>query len=87
VHSQLVDWFGREAQQWTHIATYRIPHALPDQRPPTENPFNARPMVRAGLFVCGEQGSLPGIQWALLSGRRAAETVMDRLSLAKKGGD
>ena len=87
VRAQLVDWFGREAQLWTHIATYRIPHALPEQRPPTENPFKARSMVRPGLFVCGELGSLPGIQWALLSGRRAAEAVVDRLSLAKKDGD
>jgi phytoene dehydrogenase-like protein len=79
VMAQLKDWFGREAERWTPIATYRIDHALPDQRPPTENPFHARSMIRPGLFVCGEHGSLPGIQWALLSGRRAADAVIEAL--------
>ena len=32
-------------------------------------------MAAPGLFVCGEYGSLPGIQWAMVSGRRAAEEV------------
>ncbi len=80
VREQLVDWFGREAAGWSHLATYRIVHALPDQSPPTGSPFDARPMLRPGLFVCGEHGSLPGIQWALFSGRRAAEAVVDFLS-------
>jgi phytoene dehydrogenase-like protein len=77
VRAQLGDWFGREANRWRHVATYRIHHALPEQRPPTANPFRARSTIRPGLFACGEHGSLPGIQWALLSGRRAAEAVLD----------
>jgi hypothetical protein len=72
----LVDWFGPEADRWAHLATYRIAHALPDQSPPTIDPGHATPMVRPGLFVCGEYGRLPGTQWALLSGRRAAEAVI-----------
>jgi hypothetical protein len=76
VKAQLVDWFGPEADRWEHLATYRIAHALPDQSPPTADPSQLNPMVRPGIFVCGEHGSLPGIQWALLSGRRAAESVI-----------
>jgi phytoene dehydrogenase-like protein len=76
VKAQLVDWFGPEADRWAHLATYRIAHALPDQSPPTIDPGHATPMVRPGLFVCGEYGRLPGTQWALLSGRRAAEAVI-----------
>ena len=76
VKAQLVDWFGREAAHWEDLATYRIAHALPDQRPPTPDPTAADPLRRQGLFVCGEHGSLPGIQWALLSGRRSAEAVI-----------
>jgi predicted NAD/FAD-dependent oxidoreductase len=31
---------------------------------------------KPGIYVCGEYGSVPGIQWALLSGRQAAEEVL-----------
>ena len=75
VKRQLTDWFGSEARRWQHLKTYRIVHALPDQRPPTQNPFCSDNRFRPGVFVCGESGSLPGIQWALVSGRRAAKEV------------
>lgn len=79
VRAQLVDWFGPEARNWDHLHTYRIGHALPDQSPPTQNPTCPDPRVRPGVFVCGEYGSLPGIQWALVSGRLAADAVLARL--------
>jgi protoporphyrinogen oxidase len=84
VKDQLVDWFGPEAVRWKPIATYRIKHALPDQSPPTPDPNRTRPHIRPGLFVCGEYGSLPGIQWALVSGRQAADAVSK--FLAASGG-
>ncbi|MGB5986799.1 MAG: NAD(P)/FAD-dependent oxidoreductase [Desulfobacterales bacterium] len=80
VKVQLLEWFGSEAAKWRHLATYEIRHALPDQSPPTENPYRLNPMVRPGIFVCGEHGSLPGIQWAMVSGRRAAEAVIAYLA-------
>jgi protoporphyrinogen oxidase len=80
VKDQLIDWFGPESVRWTPIATYRIKHALPDQSPPTPDPSRTRPHIRPGLFVCGEHGSLPGIQWALVSGRRAADAVSQFLA-------
>jgi phytoene dehydrogenase-like protein len=79
VRAQLVDWFGPQAGNWVHFETYRISHALPDQSPPTPNPTCPVPRVRPGIFVCGEHGSLPGIQWALVSGRLAADAVLDHL--------
>jgi phytoene dehydrogenase-like protein len=84
VKEQLVDWFGPESVRWTPIAAYRIKHALPDQSPPTPDPTRTRPHIRPGLFVCGEYGSLPGIQWALVSGRQAADAVSK--FLAASGG-
>lgn len=75
VQTQLIEWFGTEARQWTHLQTYRIHHALPNQAPPTRNPYSQDNRFREGIFVCGEHGSLPGIQWALRSGRRAADAV------------
>jgi len=79
VRAQLVDWFGPQAGNWDHLRTYRISHALPDQSPPTPNPTCPAPRFRPGVFVCGEHGSLPGIQWALVSGRLAADAVLAHL--------
>jgi phytoene dehydrogenase-like protein len=79
VRSQLVEWFGAQAETWEHRRTYRIAHALPDQSPPTPDPNRPPTMTAPGLFVCGEYGSLPGIQWALVSGRRTADSVGDYL--------
>jgi len=80
VRAQLSQWFGREAHAWRHLATYRIRHALPVQAPPTSDPFNPEQMIRPGVFAAGEHASLPGIQWALLSGRQAAEAAAEYLA-------
>ena len=79
VRTQLVEWFGAPAKKWEHLRTYRIVHALPDQSPPTPNPARPQAMAAPGVFVCGEHGSLPGIQWAMVSGRHAAEAVLSHL--------
>ena len=79
VRAQLAEWFGPMVRRWRHLKTYLIRHALPQQFPPTSDPTAPQPAVGPGLFVCGEYGSLPGIQWAMLSGRRSAETVINHL--------
>ena len=79
VRAQLSKWFGREAENWRHLATYRIRHALPGQSPPTSDPLSPERMIRPGVFAAGEHASLPGIQWALLSGRQAGEAVAEYL--------
>jgi len=81
VRAQLIEWFGPMVRQWRHLKTYLIRHALPQQLPPTSDPTVPQPAVGPGIFVCGEYGSLPGIQWAMLSGSRAAEAVIDHLKL------
>ncbi len=83
VRAELGDWFGREVDRWAHLETYRIAHALPDQSPPTPNPYRLESPRLPGTFTCGEYENLPGIQWALLSGRYAAEAVRQYLG---KGG-
>ena len=80
VRTQLGEWFGQEADAWRHLATYRISHALPDQTPPTHDPHHPKQMIRPGVFAAGEHKSLPGIQWALLSGKQAAEEVSGYLN-------
>jgi phytoene dehydrogenase-like protein len=79
VRAQLTEWFGTSAKDWRHLRTYRIPHALPMQVPPVSNPVSRAAQIRPGLFVCGEYQNVASIQWAMVSGRNAAETVIDWL--------
>ncbi len=79
VRAQLGEWFGPMVRRWRHLKTYLIRHALPQQFPPTSDPTVPQPPVGPGIFVCGEYGSLAGIQWAMLSGHLTAETVIAHL--------
>ena len=80
VRKELTDWFGAAVGDWRHLKTYRIDHALPAQMPPMPNPIIPAKPLKPGIFVCGELGSVPGIQWAMLSGRHAAQSVLNALS-------
>lgn len=79
VRSQCADWFGVEASSWEHLRTFSINHALPDQSPPTTNPYKSPRPFAENLWIAGEYSSLPGIQWALLSGRKTAEAVLEEM--------
>lgn len=76
VRKELISWFGISVQNWQHIKTYQIDHALPDQSPPISIPQKGFTKIKDGIYTCGEYQSVPGIQWALLSGRMAAEKIV-----------
>jgi len=76
VRNQCADWFGDQVERWKHIQTFRIEHALPSQKPPTVHPYVPQEPVSKNLRIIGEYRSLPGIQWALLSGRMTAEAII-----------
>jgi phytoene dehydrogenase-like protein len=79
VRTQLTEWFGPSVNGWGYLHTYRIFHALPMQVPPVSDPTSGSHQIRPGLFVCGEYDNVASIQWAMVSGRQAAEAVMDWL--------
>jgi phytoene dehydrogenase-like protein len=79
VRSQLAGWFGPRVSAWRHLRTYWIRHALPLQIPPLPDPTAPVRPVRPGLYVCGEFGNPASLQWAMASGRRAAEAVTQAL--------
>jgi phytoene dehydrogenase-like protein len=83
VRGQLIAWFDDQARDWRHLKTYRITHALPAQPPPMPDPTKPVTSPEPGIFICGEYGRVPGIQWAMLSGRHAAEAVKNSLGLDK----
>lgn len=76
VREQSKGWFGQEVDEWEHLHTYEIRHALPSQEPPTLDPYRLPEPVAGRIWRCGEQGSLPGTQWALLAGRMTAEALL-----------
>jgi len=77
VRSQLTEWFGSSVKGWRYLRIYRIPHALPMQIPPVSDPTLRPHQIRPGLFICGEYQNVASIQWAMVSGRQAAEAVID----------
>jgi phytoene dehydrogenase-like protein len=79
VRSQIAGWFGPKVSAWRHLRTYWIRHALPLQVPPLPDPTAPVHPVRPGLYVCGEYGNPASLQWAMASGRKAAEAVITAL--------
>lgn len=79
VRDQLGEWFGPATKGWRHLRTYRIPYALPQQSPPAlsspERPVRWGP----GVYVCGDHRDNASIQGAMVSGRRAADAVLEDL--------
>ena len=79
VRSQLQQWFGGETRSWEHLRTYRIHYALPLQTPPVRLPVSIRTRINPWLYVCGDYDNAASIQWAMVSGARAAQDVIKAL--------
>ena len=79
VRDQLTDWFGPAVRRWRHLRTYRIEHALPARLPPALEPVDRRVRFGASLFVCGDHRDTASIEGALVSGRRAAQALVEEL--------
>ena len=79
VRRQCRQWFGDAANDWEHLRTYQIEHALPDQSPPTHNPYLLPKPISKSIRVCGEYQSLPGLQWALMSGHMTGRHLVETM--------
>lgn len=75
---QLRRWFGDDVDRWTHLRTYSIPHALP-RHPAGSIPGKGTQRRPDGVVVAGDHVEFGSIQGALLSGRRAADLVLEQL--------
>lgn len=75
VRKHLTSWFGTEVSGWKHLRTYRIPLALPARKSldPAALPVRRNP----GIYLCGDHRETPSLQGAMVSGRRAAEAVVE----------
>ncbi|NQY57479.1 MAG: FAD-dependent oxidoreductase [Ilumatobacteraceae bacterium] len=77
VRRQLRDWWGPAVDRWEVLATHRISHGQPRQRPPFDP--KRRVSLDTGVFVCGDHRDTASIQGALFSGRRCAKSVIAAL--------
>jgi len=79
VRRQLRDWFGHQTDQWSLLRSYLIRHALPNQAAHfRDTPASSK--ISAGLYQCGDHCETASIHGAMLSGRKAAEAVLQDLS-------
>ncbi len=77
VTAQLRVWFGPQVDRWQHLRTYTIRYAQPEQAPPTLTPAQRPVRVRPGVYACGDRLDNASLNGAMVSGRRAAEAVLD----------
>jgi phytoene dehydrogenase-like protein len=76
VRSQLEAWFGPTARDWSHLATYTIPRALPRQGVGWLDPMERSVHLDDGVFVLGDHRETASSHGALRSGRRGAEAAL-----------
>ncbi len=79
VRAQLEEWFGPVVEDWELLRIYQIPQALPMQPPSWLEPPERPVHVGQRLYVCGDDRDNASIQGAMVSGRRAAESVLEDL--------
>lgn len=75
IRRHLRSWFGGEVDDWRHLRTDDIPYALPAAEPP-QGRLRKPVRVEPGLYVAGDWRDSPSIQGAMVSGRRAAQALL-----------
>ncbi len=80
VLAQLENWFGTAVRDWRHLRSYAIPYALPRQDPPALAEPERPVRWQRGLYVCGDHRDNASIEGAMVSGRRAADAILEDLA-------
>lgn len=77
VRRQAGGWFGSQVATWRHLATVRVPHALPDESVSARLSRSLVPRLAPGLLICGDHCTSGSINGAMASGRRCAAAVLN----------
>jgi monoamine oxidase len=70
---------GIRGTDWEHLETVHVPDALPAAPPPLGDLRKPVSLGR-GLYVAGDHRDTPSLQGALVSGERAAASVLADLA-------
>jgi phytoene dehydrogenase-like protein len=76
VREQMTRWYGPCVQRWAHLRTVQVRHAQPEGRQLRLEAGPLDPIMEEGLYRCGDWCEDVSINGALLSGRRAGETLL-----------
>jgi len=76
VRSELCEWFGPAVESWKHLRTYRIAHALPDEKPGWQDPPTRPARLAPLVHICGDHRKYGSLNAAIASGLRAARSVL-----------
>jgi len=76
LRGHLARLYRTSTSRWERVAEYAVPAALPRMDAPHE--FR-KPVRSGGAYVCGDHRDTSSIQGALVSGRRAADAVLQDL--------
>lgn len=80
VVKELSGWFGESVVgSWSYLRMYRIGFAQPNQCPPTN--LKKNPKIKPGLYICGDYVTSATFDGALVSGKKAAETLLQDRAL------
>lgn len=78
VREELVGWFGSGVMKWQHLRTDRIERALPEQPPGFSQEHDSMRFTKhQDIWICGDHLSSASIEGAVISGRKAAESVLE----------
>ena len=77
IRQELTGWFGNVVQQWRHLRTYHIPHALPAYSPQQGGSDALRQPLKLSdtLYQCGDQTTYPSLNAAMQTGREVAQMI------------
>lgn len=76
VREQMCAWFGPGAHHWRHLRTYQIRNAQPEARQLKVGDEIPNSVISPGLYRCGDYCEDVSINGALISGDRAAKSVI-----------
>nr|XP_016457385.1 PREDICTED: phytoene dehydrogenase, chloroplastic/chromoplastic-like [Nicotiana tabacum] len=80
VVKELSGWFGQSVVgSWSYLRMYRIGFAQPNQCPPTN--LTKNPKIKPGLYICGDYVTSATFDGALVSGKKAAEALLQDRAL------
>ncbi len=73
VREELRSWFGECVDDWVHLRTDVIRHALPEQKPGS---LSHGYLEQDGIFICGDHTSSASIEGAVVSGNKTAAAII-----------
>jgi phytoene dehydrogenase-like protein len=72
IKRELMDWYGKEVEEWQHLKTYHIPMALPNF---DKSQVDKNLKISDILYQCGDANAYPSLNAAMATGRKVAEMI------------